>query len=582
MDSIENKETTVTDQQPETASRSARHAAERKKPVKFPVAIIIVIAAAAIAVGVLSATHDLVWFRHGVHFKNASSIAHKLESGETAKLAYLPALERADFKECSCYQEVYEWAKAHPDVDVRYTVAMPQGTSYDEETRTADYTALDPQTADAASNLFLRYILGLEVVKLDLSKWTVEEMASYAAAYPDWRVIGTKDIGRVSPEEFVSFRQAMPDADIKAQIEVGLTTVPADAESVKFDGSDKGAVKHLAVAAPYMKDLKSVDFGEDTEGHSGLPEIYAFLKENPDLKVDYKFTIFDRTPGIHDIKLDLNHRKMTDQGAEVREVIACMPDLKWLDMDSCGVDDEHMAAIRDDFPDVKVVWRVWFGVRKTYSVRTNALRILASAPENAGSLTPSSAASLKYCTDVKYLDIGHNEYLYNIDFVRYMPNLEVFIVMDGTISDISPLENCPHLEFCELFTNRITDLSPLANAKELKHLNINWNHHLKDITPLYGLDLERLWIGIINEVPKEQIEEFRRLHPNCVVNDYSIDSHEDWRWDKDKNYYPRYALLREQMGYHYPEGGTDYVFYWMDPLYEPHDDSVQDPLCPYN
>ena len=154
--------------------------------------------------------------------------------------------------------------------------------------------------------------------------------------------------------------------------------------------------------------------------------------------------------------------------------------------------------------------------------------------------------------------------------------------MDGTISDISPLENCPHLEFCELFTNRITDLSPLANAKELKHLNINWNHHLKDITPLYGLDLERLWIGIINEVPKDQIEEFRRLHPNCVVNDYSIDSHEDWRWDNDKNYYPRYALLREQMGYHYPEGGTDYVFYWMDPLYEPHDDSVQDPLCPYN
>ena len=41
------------------------------------------------------------------------------------------------------------------------------------------------------------------------------------------------------------------------------------------------------------------------------------------------------------------------------------------------------------------------------------------------------------------------------------------------------------------------------------------------------------------------------------------------------------SLLRQQLGYHYPEGGTDYVFYWMDPLYEPHDDSVTDPLCPY-
>ena len=83
-------------------------------------------------------------------------------------------------------------------------------------------------------------------------------------------------------------------------------------------------------------------------------------------------------------------------------------------------------------------------------------------------------------------------------------------------------------------------------------------------------------------MPKDQIEEFRKLHPNCEVNDTCIDSHDGWRWDEDRNYFPRYALLREQMGYHYPEGGTDYVFYWMDPLYEPHDDSVQDPLCPYN
>ena len=573
MDSTENKDTAA---QPETAAKAKR------KPAKFPVALIIVIAAAAIAVGILSATHDLVWFRHGVHFKNVSSISHRLESGETAKLAYLPDLERADFKNSSNFEEIYEWALAHPEVRVSYEVTLPQGASYDPESHTADFTALDPKAADAASNLYLRYILGLEGVKLDLSKWSMEEMASYAAAYPQWKTIGTKDIGRASAEEFAAFRQAMPDAEIKADIEVGLTTVPADAESIKFDGSDKGAVKHLSVAAPYMAALKSVDFGEDTEGHDNLPAVYAFLKDNPEIKVDYKFTIFDRTPGIHDIKLDLNHRKMTDQGEEVREVIACMPELKWLDMDSCGVDDEHMAAIRDDYPDVKVVWRVWFGTRKTYSVRTNALRILASAPENAGSLTPASAASLKYCTDVKYLDIGHNEYLYNIDFVRYMPNLEVFIVMDGTISDISPLESCPHLEFCELFTNRITDLSPLANAKELKHLNINWNQRLSDITPLYGLDLERLWIGIINKVPKEQIEEFKRLHPDCEVNDTCIDSHDGWRWDEDRNYFPRYALLREQMGYHYPEGGTDYVFYWMDPLYEPHDDSVQDPLCPYN
>ena len=581
MDSSEEK--TIIEK---TAEQPAADAAPGSEPAKKPVkkglialiAVIVVIAAAA---GILTATKNLVWFRHGVHFKNAQSISHRLEEGETEKLAMLPELKSADFKNSTNYEEVFSWAQAHPEVDVHYNVQLPAGASYDEASHTVDFSALKPDEADAASNLYAKYILGLEGVKLDLTDWTEAQMASYTAAYPDWKITGSKDIGRVSAEEFAAYRKAMPDAEIKAEIKVGSDVVSADAESVKLDNADEAAIKALAAAAPYMTALKSVDFGQDAEGHGKLPAVYQFLKDNPDITVDYKFAIFDRTPGIHDVKLDLNHRKMTDQGAEVREVIACMPDLKWLDMDSCDVDDEHMAAIRDDYPDVKVVWRIWFGVRKTYSVRTNALRILASAPENAGSLTPASVKSLKYCTDVKYLDLGHNEYMYNIDFINYMPDLEVCILMDGTISDISPLANCPHLEFLEIFTNRITDLSPLSGLTELRHLNINWNLHLKDITPLYGLDLERLWIGKMNEVPQDQIDEFMRLHPDCQVNYTTIDSHDGWRWDEDRNYYPRYALLREQMGYHYPEGGTDYVFYWMDPLYEPHDDSVQDPLCPY-
>lgn len=51
-------------------------------------------------------------------------------------------------------------------------------------------------------------------------------------------------------------------------------------------------------------------------------------------------------------------------------------------MDSCGVSDEEMAAIRDDFPDVNVVWRIWFGTG--YSVRTDVEKILASQPQRAG------------------------------------------------------------------------------------------------------------------------------------------------------------------------------------------------------
>ena len=550
----------------------------KKKGIRAAVITVIVVAA---VIAALTATHTLVWFRHGVHLKNAATLSHRLEAGETEKLAYLPNLSVADFKDSTNYEELYVWARSHPDVEVRYDIKFPEGVSYDPETHIADLRVLGRSGVYDSIQKNVGFILGLEGIKVDFSEWTHEQMDEFAANFPELHIEGVKDLGQVSAEEFAAYRKTLPDVDYTGEVLIGRTPVFVKAESIKLSSADDASIKALDTAAPYMSSLKSVDFGAE-EGHEKLAAVYAFLKDHPELKVDYSFKIFDRTPGIHDIKLDLNHRKMTDQGAEVRSVIAYMPDLKWLDMDSCGVDDEHMAAIRDDYPDVKVVWRIWFGVRKTYSVRTNATRILASAPESAGSLTPASTQSLKYCTDVKYLDIGHNDRLYNIDFVKYMPNLEVFIVMDGTISDISPLAKCPHLEYLELFTNTITDLSPLAGLKELRHLNINWNTRLSDITPCYGLELERFWIGRMNKVPKEQIEEYQRLHPNCVINDTCIDSHDGWRWDEDRNYYPRYALLREQMGYHYPEGGTDYVFYWMDPLYEPHDDSVQDPLCPYN
>ena len=86
--------------------------------------------------------------------------------------------------------------------------------------------------------------------------------------------------------------------------------------------------------------------------------------------------------------------------------------------------------------------------------------------------TPASAASLKYCTDVKYLDLGHNEILTDISFVRGMPDLEVAIFAINNISDAGPLADCTKLEYLEINSTNITDLTPLSNLTGLHHLNI--------------------------------------------------------------------------------------------------------------
>ena len=233
-------------------------------------------------------------------------------------------------------------------------------------------------------------------------------------------------------------------------------------------------------------------------------------------------------------------------------------------MDSCGLDNETMEKLNQDFPDVKVIWRIWFGTR--YSVRTDVEMILASRPTVAGMLWDDEAAKLYYCHDVKYLDIGHNGGITDIGFLRGMPKLEVAILAMGSWSDASPLADCPNLEYLEMQTTQCSDLSPLSGLKKLRHLNVAQNIKIADITPLYSLtDLERFWLGCVNQVPKEQVDELRRRAPKCEINTSVWDdpTTDHWRYN-DWEFTDRYALLRVQFN-----GYTDQAFSytWNDPLY---------------
>ena len=121
-----------------------------------------------------------------------------------------------------------------------------------------------------------------------------------------------------------------------------------------------------------------------------------------------------------------------------------------------------MEAIRLDFPDVKVVWRIWFG--DAYSVRTDVQRILASRPSAGGAIMDNTAKNLYYCHDVVFLDLGHSGGITNIEFVRGMPKLEVAILITGSWTDASPLTACPELEYLEMFSTFCNDLTPPGRA----------------------------------------------------------------------------------------------------------------------
>lgn len=60
-----------------------------------------------------------------VKIEGTTDLTITLESGETALLDQLPELQKADFSGSACVDEIYQWAQAHPDVKVKYTVTLP-------------------------------------------------------------------------------------------------------------------------------------------------------------------------------------------------------------------------------------------------------------------------------------------------------------------------------------------------------------------------------------------------------------------------------------------------------------------------
>lgn len=452
------------------------------------------------------------------------------------------ALQSADFSGSDCYEEIFTWAQAHPQIAVKYTVPLPGGLVCSSEDQTLKLPVLDSEEL-ALVEQRIAFLPALTAVQLP------DESEGFA------------------PESFLSLYKAWPELEYSYRFSVGGQLLSIQDQSLSLPALDAAGAKKLASLLPAMGQLSTVDLGREEEGRNfGFADLAALQAQRPEADFVYGFTLFDREFSTMDTTMDLNHIRMDDGGAAVREAVACMPKLTVLDMDSCGVSNEDMAAIRDAFPDVEVIWRVWFG--RSYSVRTNVERILASAPTIGGNLDDYNTQSLKYCTKVKYLDIGHNVILTDISFVSYMPDLEVAILAMNAIEDISPLADCPHAEYLELQSNYISDLTPLANLKELRHLNVAYYYGLSDISPLFGLtDLERLWLGGLNAVPDEQVEQMKRVAPQCEI-DTTVGEDPTagtWRYDSREKggLAKRYVKLREQFGGY---DHTVYSYSWNDPL----------------
>lgn len=457
------------------------------------------------------------------------SLSGPMTAEELAGLEVYPNLRYVDLSGSTCYDDILAYAESHPETDVVYTVPVG-GSIISNKDTTIDWSGKDVAALAAVSS----YLPGVQTIDLGSAP--------------------------VSAAELKTLTEAYPEAELHFSVELCGKTYPCDAAALDLSTLTPAKVADTAELLRFMRDVKSIELESSGLSVEDYEEIFDAC---PNADINFSFELFGKTVSTHTDTLKYKKVSIGDEGIEyIRTILPYLPNLTYLSFDRCDTTDEVVNQLRDDFPEIKIAWRIFFS---EFSCMTDVEKIWA-----IGSLYQDTVQPIKYCRDLKYLDLGHNMFT-SIEFLKDMYQLEVLIFGCGDLNDISAMWDfkcADTLEYLELSCCEMDDISPLERFVNLKHLEMSICPYVTDITPIMGLNkLERFYAMYDPSISDEQKQEFVATHPNCEVwflgnGSYDPYNESDWRF-KDGGFAPRYALLREQIGYD-DDFGTTKLYYWLE------------------
>ena len=306
----------------------------------------------------------------------------------------------------------------------------------------------------------------------------------------------------------------------------------SDAEALSFSGAqDAETLINYLACFPALTEIDILDTSLTEALGSALCDRFPFLAVR-------------RTVTLNGTPFDSFTEALDLSGAEIAsyeafsDALGYFPKLGRLEMHDCSLSDEQLAAIRDRYPDVDVVWTVRFG---RWRVRTDAVAFSTmQAGNNKNRMRSSDVQVLRYCRDLIALDLGHND-ITDLEWIRELKHLQVLILADSRkLKDITPIGTLTELKYLELFLTSVEDITPIANLSELLDVNLFFTH-IDDITPLLSCKkLERIWLGerVAARIGKEGVAKLQQAFPDAEYDLVSAGSTKlGWRE------HPRYLAI---------------------------------------
>ena len=419
---------------------------------------------------------------------------------------YFPDLEVVDASASTDY-DVLEALKARlPELEVIYQVSLG-GTSWEPDVRELVLSNGEYDVVTMMDHLV--YLRNLTAVQLRKSEVTGEQLAQLREKYPNITFTSTAEVFGL-------------EYDVETTTELDLSGMTGDDVAVVVEQIKK------------LPNLSSVNLTpENGIGALSLEDVKNLMDTVPHVTFSFEFDFYGTKLSTADEEVHIKNTKIGDEGEQtVRNTLDLLKNCKRFVLENCGISNETMAKLRDDYRDrTKIVWRISYGKGTTM---TDAVVIRA-----VYDLVDSNCSNLIYCEDAKYMDIGHNEWLDACDFVSGMKSLEYVIISGAPIKSLEPFRSCKNLKMLEAaFCEYITDVSPLADCKNLQMLNIS-NTHVQDLSALDDLPLTHLTVRTNPSgrcrLSQEEQDRLIKQHPDCWISfsgaqPYGV----GWRYDEDE------------------------------------------------
>ena len=457
----------------------------------------------------------MVPFQDGKYANDTEQLVLKNLSLEDVEfiVKYFPNLKKLDLTQCHNYDVLAVAEATLTDCEVEYFVNLGHSGHIrdhrDDVIQLEFLNNVENEVYDFEALMKnLVYFPGLKQLTLKNVAYSLEQVESLKAAYPENEIIATVEI---------------------LGLEYGMETTELDLSGM----TPEDAV--LAVEQiQKLPLLTRVNLNpEKGIGALSLEDVKNLMEAVPDVVFDFSFDFYGNTLSTSDEEVHIKNTKIGDEGEQtVRNALDLLKNCKRFVLENCQISNEVMAKLRDDYRGrTKVVWRVSYGEGSTL---TDAEVIRA-----VYDLVDDNCYNLIYCEDAKYMDIGHNEWLDACDFVSGMKSLEYVIISGAPIKSLEPFRSCKNLKLLEAaFCEYITDVSPLADCPNLQMLNIS-NTHVTDLSPLDNLPLTHLTVRTNPSgrcrLSQEEQDRLTAQHPDCWLSfsgpqPYGV----GWRYGEDE------------------------------------------------